>query len=341
LGDALGECDVNPAQIILKILFFDVSHRKSRYDPIMTPDQLFTFAVVAAHKNISNAAQALHLSQPAVSGQLRLLRESFGEALYRREGKGIALTPAGAQLAEHAEQVRSAWVKAAALRDAFNGVEGGSLRIGATTTPASFLLPYLVRKFHARHPKVAIELRHGNTAQIVAELPHLDIALVEGPVSSDLGFDAGVHPWHEDQIVAIVPDGHPLLKRRGKASLATLARYPLVWREPGSGVRQIVEHAFAAAGVDVRIAIELAGVEGVKEAVRAGMGIGFVSAMAMRHGDPLLAILPTTASEQLRRRFNIIVMHGEAASLAARTFLALCGEDTFAAQPAGAQESPT
>jgi len=290
----------------------------------MTPDQLFTFAVVAAHQNISNAALALHLSQPAVSGQLRLLRESFGEVLYRRDGKGITLTAAGLQLAEHAEQLRLAFARASALRDAFNGIESGSLRIGASTTPASFLLPYLVAKFHEMYPKVEIELRHGNSAQIVAELSQLDIALIEGPVPQEIGAATGVHPWHEDRIVAIVPEGHPLLKRRRKASLETLAQYPMVWREPGSGIRQVVEQTFAEAGVEVRIAIELAGVEGVKEAVRAGMGIGFVSAMAMRHGDPLLAILPTTAVRQLRRRFTILVNHQEDASRASRAFLALC-----------------
>src|SRR5690606_4298013 len=123
----------------------------------MTPDQLYTFAVVAAHGNISSAAKALHLSQPAVSGQLRLLRESFGEALYHREGRGIRLTPAGAELAVHAEQLRTLFEKARALGSA----GGGTLRIGASTTPASFLLPYLVARFREDHPKVMIELRHG------------------------------------------------------------------------------------------------------------------------------------------------------------------------------------
>ena len=288
----------------------------------MTPDQLHTFAVVALHKNISTAATVLHLSQPAVSGQLRLLRESFGEALYHRDGRGIRLTAVGLELAACAAQVKSALEKATALRAAMRG--GGILRIGASTTPASFLLPHLVAQMRAQHPQAVLELRHGNSAEIVAGLPDLDVALIEGPVNENLPAGIGIHPWHDDRIVAIVPEGHPLLKRRSRPGLEVLAKYPLVWREPGSGVRQVVERAFSERKLTVQIAIELAGVEGVKEAVRAGMGIGFVSAMAMRHGDSVLSILPTSAESVLRRRFSILVPHAVSTSLVCQAFLAIC-----------------
>jgi DNA-binding transcriptional LysR family regulator len=94
-------------------------------------------------------------------------------------------------------------------------------------------------------------------------------------------------------------------------------------REGGSGVRQLVERACARAGVQMRVALEIAGVEGVKEAVRAGMGIGFVSAMSMRHEDGALLRL-RIAPEPLTRRFSILMPHGAAASRATATFYALC-----------------
>ncbi|NEK55768.1 LysR family transcriptional regulator, partial [Rhizobium leguminosarum] len=109
----------------------------------MTPDQLITFAAVAEHRNISRAALALHLSQPAVSGQLRQLQDEFGEPLYLREGRGVRLTPAGEQLASYAARLRDTFRQAYAYRDALRGMEQGTLRIGASTTPASYLLPYL------------------------------------------------------------------------------------------------------------------------------------------------------------------------------------------------------
>jgi DNA-binding transcriptional LysR family regulator len=309
----------------------------------MTPEQLITFAAVADHRNLSRAAEALHLSQPAVSGQLRLLQEEFGEALYVRDGRGVRLTPTGEQLAAYAARLRDSWREAYAFRDALRGLERGTLRIGASTTPASYLLPYLMASFHRRYPDVKIETASGNTSDVVGMLGALDIALIEGPVGEQLPADTDVKPWHEDEIVAIAPRTHPLAllsleksqdpaqdqsarqggKGGARIALAALGDYPLVLREDGSGVRQIVERAFARAAVPMRIALEIAGVEGVKESVRAGMGIGFVSAMSMRHEDGALCQIPL-GPEPLARRFSILVPHAGVASRVAQRFLDEC-----------------
>ncbi|WP_027793770.1 LysR family transcriptional regulator [Paraburkholderia acidipaludis] len=304
----------------------------------MTPEQLITFAAVAEHRNISRAAVALHLSQPAVSGQLRLLQEAFGEALYLRDGRGVRLTSAGEQLAAYAARLRDSWREAYAFRDALRGLERGTLRIGASTTPASYLLPYLMAAFHRRYPDVKIETASGNTSDVVGMLGALDIALIEGPVGEQLPADTVVKLWHEDEIVAIAPHTHPLARQvldraagqhradetdGGRIALAALGDYPLVLREDGSGVRQIVERAFSRAAVPMRIALEIAGVEGVKESVRAGMGIGFVSAMSMRHEDGALCQIPL-GPEPLARRFSILVPHAGAASRVAQRFLDEC-----------------
>ncbi|PRY01061.1 LysR family transcriptional regulator [Paraburkholderia sp. BL25I1N1] len=300
----------------------------------MTPDQLITFAAVAEHRNISRAAVALHLSQPAVSGQLRQLQDEFGEPLYQRDGRGVRLTPAGEQLASYATRLRDTWRQAHAYRDALRGLEQGTLRIGASTTPASYLLPYLIADFHRRYPDVTLHTADGNTTEIVAGLDSVDIAMIEGPVGVDLPPDTAVHSWREDEIVAIMPRAHPLAQsaesaesaqssRGGPAGLAAFGDYPLVLREAGSGVRQIVERAFARAGVPMRVALEIAGVEGVKEAVRAGMGIGFVSAMSMRHEDHALCLL-SLSPEPLTRRLSILVPHASAPSRVVEQFLALC-----------------
>lgn len=293
----------------------------------MTPDQLITFATVAEHLNISRAAVALHLSQPAVSGQLRQLQEEFGEPLYRRDARGVRLTPSGRQLAEYALRVRETYRQAQTYRDALRGFARGTLRVGASTTLASYLLPYLIAAFQQRFPEVDIQTAGGNTAEVVGSLEALDIAMVEGPVGADLPPDTGVHPWRDDEIVAIVPTAHPLGASAGAtggtSSFAELGGYPLVLREEGSGVRQLVEQAFARAGVRPRVALVLAGVEGVKEAVRAGMGVGFVSAMAMRHEDSALRRL-SLAPHPLTRRFSILVPHEGAPSQVASSFLDLC-----------------
>jgi DNA-binding transcriptional LysR family regulator len=294
----------------------------------MTPDQLITFAAVAEHLNISRAAVALHLSQPAVSGQLRQLQDEFGEPLYQREGRGVRLTPAGEQLASYAARLRDTWRQAHAYRDALRGLEQGTLRIGATTTPASYLLPYLIADFHRRYPEVALHTADGNTTDIVGALGSVDIALIEGPVGADLPPDTAVHAWREDEIVAIMPRAHSLAAAASGpgVDLAALGAEPLIVREAGSGVRQIVERAFARAGVPMRVALEIAGVEGVKEAVRAGMGIGFVSAMSMRHEDGALRVF-SLSPEPLTRRLSIVVPHASAPSRVVQQFLALCLAD--------------
>ncbi|MFQ6721978.1 LysR family transcriptional regulator, partial [Bordetella pertussis] len=188
----------------------------------MTPEQLLTFASVADAGNISRAAELLHLSQPAVSGQLRMLQDWFGEPLYRRSGHGIVLTAAGERLAEHARQLRQVYSQAGALRDAWRGLETGSLRLGASTTPASYLLPGLVAAFRARYPAVGVHLSDGNTRQIVERLPSLDLAFIEGEVPAGLPADTVVHPWRQDEVVAIVRSDHTLAGN-GAATLRDLA----------------------------------------------------------------------------------------------------------------------
>ena len=301
----------------------------------MTPDQLITFAAVAEHRNISRAAVALHLSQPAVSGQLRQLQDEFGEPLYQRDGRGVRLTPAGEQLASYATRLRDTWRQAHAYRDALRGLERGTLRVGASTTPASYLLPYLIAGFHRLYPEVTLHTTDGNTADIIGALASLDIAMVEGPVGVELPPDTAVQPWREDEIVAIMPRSHPLAQTADAAGhggagrrldLAALCLHPLVLREAGSGVRQMVERAFARAGVPMRVALEIAGVEGVKEAVRAGMGIGFVSAMSMRHEGGALCLF-SLSPEPLTRRFSILIPHASAPSRVVERFLALTAGD--------------
>ncbi|MFJ4109989.1 LysR family transcriptional regulator [Pseudomonas sp. NPDC089758] len=288
----------------------------------MTPEQLITFATVAEHGNISHAALALHLSQPAVSGQLKLLQDAFGEPLYQRAGRGVRLTAAGEQLLAHAERLRETFRQAQALRDAMRGLERGTLRIGASTTPASYLLPYLIADFHAQYPEVQVSTLHGNTAEIVSALGNVDIALIEGPPGQELPLGTSVTPWREDEIVAIVPSGHPLANQ-SRQTLEALGSFPLVLRESGSGVRQVVERAFARSGVAMRVALEIAGVEGVKEAVRAGMGIGFVSAMSIRYEGGALQRLHI-GPQPLVRHFSILLPHAATPSRAAARFMSLC-----------------
>lgn len=287
----------------------------------MTPEQLLTFASVADAGNISRAAELLHLSQPAVSGQLRMLQDWFGEPLYRRSGHGIVLTAAGERLAEHARQLRQVYSQAGALRDAWRGLETGSLRLGASTTPASYLLPGLVAAFQARYPAVGVHLSDGNTRQIVERLPSLDLAFIEGEVPAGLPADTVVHPGARTRWWRSCA---PTTRWR-----ATARPRCATWR-PGPRSRASRVRACAGwssapspARLAPAVGLELAGVEGVKQAVRAGLGVGFVSIMSVRHEDGSLATL-RLLPRPLTRTLSILAPHASAAARATQRFLDAC-----------------
>jgi len=270
----------------------------------MTPDQLITFSVVAEQLNISRAARHLHLSQPAVSGQLLALQQSFGQALYRRQGRGIQLTAAGQQLRVIADQVRNAMQQAHELKVASQRLETGLLRLGASTTPASYLLPEYVAHFKRKYPGVTVQMVTGNTQQILERCQELDLAFVEGEVDPETADQHDLLQWRHDEVVAIVPKGHRLAHLEN-ISLEQLASEFLVMREQGSGVRKMILDVFCKAELPFPEYLELAGVEGVKQGVRAGLGIGFVSNLSLLHEDGTLVGL--RINQGLDRIIRIII----------------------------------
>ncbi len=288
----------------------------------MTPDQLITFCVAAEHGNISQAARALHLSQPAVSGQLQALAQSFGQALYRRHGRGITLTPAGQRLLGPAQQVRAAMQAARDERQANQTLQQGALSIGASTTPASYLLPEAVAAFKQQYPGIDVHMVAGNTAEIVARLPELDIAIVEGELPAATLQQCLVLPWQDDEVVAIMPPHHPLAKRQ-RIELRELATQSLVMREDGSGVRNLVLSAFDSNRLSVSGFLELAGVEGIKQAVRAGLGVGFVSRLSLGHEDGTLVGVRVGAG--LARSIRVVLPRSLAPSKATRALMQTMG----------------
>ena len=250
----------------------------------MTPDQLITFSVVAQTLNISQAARLLHLSQPAVSGQLQALQQSFGEALYHRQGRGIQLTPAGLQLLSVADRLRLAMQDAKEIKRASQGLDQGLLRLGASTTPASYLLPEQVASFKRSYPGVVVQMITGNSQQVLERIGELDLAFVEGELDPEVVATHAVRDWQQDEVVAVVRKEHRLAQC-AQTSLRSLANEFLVLREQGSGVRRMILDAFATAGLRTPQHLELAGVEGIKEGVRAGLGVGFVSSLSLLHED--------------------------------------------------------
>lgn len=239
---------------------------------------LRVFAAVAEQRGFSRAAAALHLSQPAVSKAVRQLERQVGVPLVERAGRASHLTAAGERLAARARELFGVEATAEEELRALRGLEAGSLRVGASTTIATYLLPPILASFHDAHPAIALRLVSANTRAITRALleRRLDIALVEGPVE---------HPriearrWRSDELVVIAPPGHRLVARR-KVGAHDLLTERFVVREQGSGTREVAERALSKHGVQPSIALQLGSTEAVKQAVAAGLGLAIVSRYA-------------------------------------------------------------
>ena len=254
----------------------------------LNPEHLITFAHVVNEGGISRAARRLHLTQPALSNQLRQLQDRVGQALYRRAGRGIVLTGAGRHLLVEAQRVVDALAAAETAADTLAGAQSGLLRIAASQTVGAYLLPAIVAAFREDAPAIEVELESHNSAHVLGHLQDFDVSLVEGPQASHLPPHYVTKTLGRDEIVAVVRRDSDVAQRRF-LSPRQLAKQPLIWRETGSGTRQQVEQLFRDAGIQPKIRVELAGVAAVKEAVRQGLGIGFASRLALRYDEGPLA----------------------------------------------------
>lgn len=240
---------------------------------------LRVFARVAQEGGFTRAAQSLRLSQPAVSKAVRELERQTGVPLLERAGRATRLTAAGEALFVRARELFAVEQSAEEELRALRGLDGGVLRVGASTTVATYLLfPYLAR-FRATNPRVELRVASANTRAIARALieRRLDVALVEGPVSHP---QIAVVPWREDELVLIVPPTHRLASKRS-IPLRELSDEPFIVREPGSGTRKVAERALAAHGVTPKVTLQLGSTEAIKQAVAAGLGLAFVSRFAV------------------------------------------------------------
>src|SRR5260370_20130560 len=238
------------------------------------------FAAVARHRSFSRAAEALHLSQPAVSKGVRDFEAQIGNRLLERGGQGgVTLTEAGRLLMRQAA-ARFAGERAAGEElAALGGLHRGWLRVGASTTIATYQLPPFLGAFHKRYPGVELRLTSRNTRVIVELLSarELDIALVEGPVD-DPGIE--VLPWREEEMVLISAPDHRLARARAPITTAAVAEEIVLIREPGSGTRDVVLAALDAHHIVPRSVLEVGSTEAIKQNVAAGFGIAIVSPAA-------------------------------------------------------------
>ncbi|MGI9091595.1 MAG: LysR substrate-binding domain-containing protein [Gemmatimonadaceae bacterium] len=283
---------------------------------------LRVFAAVAEHGGFSRAADALRLSQPAVSKTVQELERQVGLPLFDRVGRTPRLTEAGQALFARASELFGVERMAEDELNALRGLARGILRVGASTTVATYLLPPLLARFHGQHPGVTLRVASVNTRAVARLLleGRLDVALVEGPVVHER---IQVTPWLEDELVLIARPDHHLAKRR-RVVAADLMAEAFVVRERGSGTRAVAERALAEHGVHPRVAVQLGSTEAIKQAVVAGLGLAIVSRAAAADQLALghIAVVPLRGVA-LRRALTELRVTGRPMNAPAAAFRAL------------------
>jgi molybdate transport repressor ModE-like protein len=229
--------------------------------------------------SVSAAAKAVGIGQPTASDHLRLLEGAAGQRLVERNGRGSRLTEAGEALAVHAAQALQTLDAGEEELRRLAGLEAGTIRIGASTTPGVYLLPDTLGCFRRDHPNVDVEVEIASTGEILERLlaGRVQLALVG---ETDADDRIRLEPFIGDEIVGVAKPGSLSLKD-GSASGAEIAEQTLLVRASGSSTRRVAERALAAAGVWPARTWELDSSEAIKRAAREGLGIAFLSRYAV------------------------------------------------------------
>ena len=273
----------------------------------MADRRLQVFHTVAKLLSFTKAAETLHMTQPAVTFQVRQLEEYFNTRLFDRTHNRISLTEAGKRVYEYAAKIFEQY---AAMENAVRELTGevsGVLIIGASTTIAEYMLPSLLGDFKTRYPDVNVRLKVSNTEGIVSMVENnvIDLGVVEAPVANK---NLAVELCKKDQLVAIVPPSHPLA---GQTSVKaeSLLDYPYICREEGSGTREVIVEYLHGIGVnpnELDVIMELGSPEAIKGAVEASIGLTILSRATLSKEIKLGTLVAIKLDPPLERPFSFV-----------------------------------
>jgi len=284
--------------------------------------QLHIFYTVAERGSFSAAAQALHMTQPAVTMQIQSLEDYFGIKLLHRSTKKLELSEAGLTLLPYAKRSVELVRQTDEAMSAFTEKLQGRLQLGASLTIGEYVLPRMLGPFAKKYPDTSIVMKVMNTAQIMEDiLKHqLDLGLIEAPVQHP---DMVVETVMQDELKLVVPAGHAL--DRGEVELEEVLTYPFVLREKGSGTRQVMEDELLKRDIDARhihVVMELGSTGAVKSAVEAGVGITMLSPSSVQHELALgLVRIVDIRGLEFKRQFYAIHLKSSLPPLPAVAFL--------------------
>jgi len=283
---------------------------------------LEVFLSVAKHLNYTRAGEELNLSQPSVSIRIKQLENELGMKLFEQLGKKVALTDAGLLLVSHARRVIAAIQDAKQALEELQGLERGSLRIGASTTPGMYLIPQIIARFKERYPKIEVHLGIKDTKQVEEGVirNEFDFGFVGGHLVGDA---VEVLAWVTDQLALVVGPKHPLAKKKS-IKAEDLRKEKFILRELGSATRATIVSHLEKVTLAVQPVMEMENPESVKKAVQSGLGVAFISKFAVEaelKAKSLIAV--SVRGLDIRRELKIVYRKDKHLGRAAQTFISM------------------
>jgi DNA-binding transcriptional LysR family regulator len=284
--------------------------------PDFTVHQLSVFRTVARHLSYTKAAEALYLSQPAVSQQVKTLEQTLSLPLFARSGRGIVLTPAGQELQRHTERLLALFAETTPVVQEIQALERGSVLVGASNSAGTYVVPPLLGTFHARYPRIHITLTVANRRSIeeLLLIRQLDLAVMSLIEQKE---HFAVEFLMSYELVVVATSSHRLA-RRSALTLRDLHQEIFLLREQGSGTRRDTEQHFEHLGVPLRASLELGSIEAIKEGVAAGLGVAVLpwDAVAFEIASGDLVKLDVEGFP-LKRQWHLVHLQGRRLSRAA------------------------
>ncbi|MBT2714949.1 selenium metabolism-associated LysR family transcriptional regulator [Bacillus sp. ISL-57] len=243
-------------------------------------DPLKVFVTVIEQKNFSRAGDILNLSQPGVSLHIRNLENELGTKLIYRSPKQVQITEPGKILYRHAKQMLNHYETAKREINEFNNVVSGTMKIGASFTIGEYYLPKVLAEFTTKYPMVDIQIIISNSNDVTQGIRSnkLDIGLIEGETDYK-GID--VRPFMNDEMIVVVPPDHPL-SQMDLIEGNMLQNQIWVLREQGSGTRTYSDKLLSSLELNIKKTFIFTSIQGVKEAVMAGLGIALLSRLTVQ-----------------------------------------------------------
>jgi DNA-binding transcriptional LysR family regulator len=284
----------------------------------LTLRQLQCFSAVAQNLSFTRAADQLHLTQPAVSMQVRQLEQQTGIALTEQIGKQIHLTEAGEEVSRYARSILQQVDEMDDVLNKIKGLSGGQLKI-ATISSANYFAPRLLGVFHQRFPDVGVSMDVTRQERVLKQVAdnEVDMAIMGQP-PDDMKVDA--IPFMDNPLVIIAPPGHRLAKTKS-ISLKQMEKETFLVREPGSGTRGAMMRFFKTNKIKLTTGMEMGSLEGIKQGVQANLGLGIVPLGAIEIELRLKKLVVLNVRGMpIRRHWHVVLHQGKRLSAAADAF---------------------